>query len=101
MDRGQGKGADWIKIGGLADLALNLKHQLNAKKREYFTDCGVKRFRLVPDNMNRLRALIELSKLHNLCPRRGEWQAGDRYDRSERPVIHIVIENPAGKPDKI
>jgi len=37
------------------------------------------------------REQLELGKLHGLYPRRGEQQARESYDRSERPVINLVM----------
>jgi len=69
-----------------------LKKQLKATKRLYFRHRGVVTDRRVlPDHKAQLRAAIELVKMHDLYPRRGEREATDLFDRSERPVINLVI----------
>jgi hypothetical protein len=84
-----------LGVDQLLVLLQALKHQLNATKRVYFSHRGrVIRSKAVPDHKAQLRATIELIKLHGLCPRRGERRSGDPYDRSERPVINLVMPNP-------
>jgi hypothetical protein len=76
----------------LLKLLKALKRQLNATKRLSVQYRGVVTDSIVvPDHRTQLRAAIELGKLHDLYPRRGERQARDPYDRSERPVINLVM----------
>jgi hypothetical protein len=85
--RARRKGIESLEIGQLARLITGLKEQLNATKKLYFSHQGVvNSCRTIPDHATRFRALVELTKLHGLYPKRGE-----RYDRSERPVLNLVI----------
>lgn len=90
------KSIDTLGVDQLVAVLKALKRQINATKRVYFSHRGqVKCSKVVPDNKARLRALIELGKLHGFYPRRGDRHAGDRYDRSERPVINLVMPDPS------
>ncbi len=89
------KSIDAFGVDQLLAVLKALKHQMNATKRVYFSHRGVVTdSRVLPDHKARLRALIELVKLHGLYPRRGERGIGDPYDRSERPVINLVMHCP-------
>jgi hypothetical protein len=82
----------------LAQLIVSLEKQLEAKKTLFLTHKGVVvSSRTVVGHKVQLRAAIELAKLHGLYPRRGEREAGDRYDRSARPVINLVIAGPEAR----
>ncbi len=70
-----------------------LKRQLNATKRVYFRHRG-RVISSLPDHKAQLRAIIELIKLHGFYPRRGERRSGGPYDRSDRPVINLVMPDP-------
>jgi hypothetical protein len=84
-----------LDFGELAGVITGLAEQLNATKKLYFSYQGVvKCSRTIPDRATQLRAAVELIKLHGLYPKRGERESGDRYDRSERPVINLVIHSP-------
>ena len=86
---------DALGTDQLLEVLKALKRQLNATKRVYFSHRGVVTdSKTVPDHKARLRATIELTRLHGLYPRRGERESGEPYDRSERPVIHLVIHTP-------
>jgi hypothetical protein len=83
---------DRLSVDQLLKLLKALKKQLNATKRLCVRHRGVVTDSIVvPDHRAQLRATIELGKLHDLYPRRGERQARDPYDRSERPVINLVM----------
>ncbi|HUJ31249.1 MAG TPA: hypothetical protein VLY23_08220, partial [Candidatus Acidoferrum sp.] len=87
-----GKNTGGVSEEELLRMLKALKKQLSATKREYFSHSGVVTDSVVlPDDKARLRAVVELAKLHGLFPRRGEGQARDQYDRSERPVINLVM----------
>ena len=83
---------DRLSADQLLKLLKALKKQLNATKRLSVKYRGVVTDSIVvPDHRTQLRALIELGKMHGLYPKRGERRARDAYDRSERPVINLVM----------
>lgn len=89
---GRDKSVDDLGVDQLLKVMKALKRQINATKKIYVSYRGVVTDTIeVPDHWAQLRALEELAKLHRLYPRPGERQSGDRYDRSERPVINLVI----------
>jgi hypothetical protein len=89
---GRDKNVDALSMNQLRRVLKTLSKELNATKRVYFSYRGrVKCSRALPDHKAQLRALNELAKLHGFYPRRGERESGDWYDRSERPVINLVL----------
>jgi hypothetical protein len=72
-----------------------LKRQMNATKKPHVSYRGVVTDTIeVPDHGVQLRALGELAKLHGFYPRPGERESGERYVRSERPIINLVMRGP-------
>jgi hypothetical protein len=47
--------------------------------------------REVPDHAAQFRASVELAKLYGVYLRRGKWESSDPYERSERPIINLVM----------
>jgi hypothetical protein len=89
------KSIDALAFDQLRAALKALKPQVDATKRVYFSYRGVVTATIeVPDHKAQLRALNELAKLHGLYPRRGERESGDWYDRSDRPVINLVMQSP-------
>jgi hypothetical protein len=88
------KSIDALGVDRLLAVLKALKRQMNATKKLYGSYRGVVTDTIeVPDHWLQLRALEELAKQHGLYPRPGERESGDRYDRSERPIINLVIRN--------
>jgi len=89
------KSTDALGVDQLVKVLKALKRQMNATKKLYVSYRGVVTDTIeVPDHRVQLRALEELAKLHGLYPRPGERESGERYDRSERPIINLVIRGP-------
>jgi len=92
------KDVESLALDEITTVIKALAKQFHATKKLYFSHRGVvKCTRTVPDHAVQLRATIELLKMHGVFPRRGERESGERYDRSERPVINLVI---TGKKDR-
>jgi hypothetical protein len=88
-------GSAGLSMDEIKGVLKNLATQLKATKRVYFSHRGVVTdTREVPDHAVQLRAAIELVKMHGLYPRRGERESGESYDRSEPPVIKLVMHSP-------
>jgi hypothetical protein len=86
---------DGVGVDELTRLLSMLGKELNAKKRVFFVHQGVVICsREVPDHKTRLRAAIELGKLHDLFPQRGGREARELFDRTKRPNINLVILDP-------
>jgi hypothetical protein len=89
---GRDKSIGALGVDQLLRVLKALKRQMNATKKLHVSYRGVVTETIkVPDHGVQLRALEELAKLHGFYPRRGERESGERYDRSERPVINLVI----------
>jgi hypothetical protein len=72
------KSIDAFGVDQLRAVLKELKHQLNATKRVYFSHRGVVTdSRVLPDHKAQLRAAIELIKMHGLYPRRGERESSE------------------------
>jgi hypothetical protein len=95
--RAPGKDIESWDIGEITTVIKALAKQFHASKKIYFRHQGVVTCsRTVPDHAIQLRATTEILKMYGVFPRRGERESGERYDRSERPVINLVI---TGKKD--
>jgi hypothetical protein len=69
--------------------------QMNATKKLYLRRQGVVTgIREVPDHAVQFRASVELAKLYGVYPRKGERGSDDPFDRSELPLINLVIHGP-------
>ena len=81
-----------LDLGEITTVITALAKQTRATKKIYFSHRGVvKCSRTVPDHAIQLRATIELLKMHGVFPRRGERESSEPYDRSERPIINLVM----------
>ncbi|MFZ0639991.1 MAG: hypothetical protein WA020_05150 [Candidatus Acidiferrales bacterium] len=84
-----GKSIDALGVDQLEKVLKELVKQTKATKQLHISYRGLmKDTRQVPDHAVRLRALIEIGKLHGFYPRRGERASVDVYDCSQRPIAN-------------
>jgi hypothetical protein len=89
MSRKQARASTLLGVDQLEKVLKELAKQAKATKKLHIScRCLVRDTGEVPDHAVRLRALIEIGKLHGFYRRRGERGSIDVYDCSQWPVAN-------------